>query len=88
MTVEERIEHLANMTFLMDYHIKLGSQPSKWILYEWTYHNEALFKTLKENYDEAGNRKQHLQADDAADKPRSRSGVHQPDRPDNERTPA
>lgn len=57
MTIEERIEHLANMTFLLDYFDKHGGVRNKWVVAEFRYHNEQLINELKETYDEAGNRK-------------------------------
>ena len=48
----ELIQHLANLTFLIDFHTKLGGPANRWILKEFDTHNEELIKGLKEKYDE------------------------------------
>lgn len=85
MTIEERVQHLANITFLLDYHTKLGSGGSRWVIHEWTYHNEALMKQLKEAYDEAGNRKNDKRSDtaDTTNITGHNTGVRGPDRASN-----
>lgn len=64
MTHEERISHLANLTFLLDFHEKLGGPRNKWVLAEFNHHNNELIEELKGLYDETGKRKQQPQRDE------------------------
>lgn len=50
MTIEERIAHLTNITFLLDHYEKLGSPKNKWMVKEFEFQNVELIKALKERH--------------------------------------
>lgn len=51
MSIESRVSHLANLTFLMDFHERLGTTKNKYLLAEFHKENEELEKELKEKHD-------------------------------------
>lgn len=54
--VEELVQHLANLTFLMDFYEKMGAPKNKWVAAEFDAYNAELINKLKEVYDETGKR--------------------------------
>lgn len=61
MTIEDRVNHLANLTFLLDFHEKLGGTRNKWVLAEFAKLNEELITELKEKHDETRRSPSHQQ---------------------------
>lgn len=54
MNLQQRVEYLSNLTFLLDYHQKLGSGPNAWVIKEFTAENEILIQQLKDKHSETG----------------------------------
>lgn len=46
MTIEERVAHLANMTFVMDFHEKLGTIKNAYLLREFNRQHQELVADL------------------------------------------
>ena len=49
-TIEGLISYLANMTFLLDYHQKLGGKVNRLIAKEFQDGNDRLLKMLEEKF--------------------------------------
>lgn len=57
MTIEERVAHLANMTFVMDFHEKLGTTKNPFVVREFQRLHKELADELEKKEKDLETRK-------------------------------
>lgn len=88
MSIQDQVAHLANLTFIMDFHEKLGTTKNPLIVQEFERGHAELVKALEEKENETRNRKDDgIRHEAGADQPRSQPRVRIPDWPTNQQPP-
>lgn len=84
MSIEDRVAYITGLTFIMDFHEKLGTTKSPLIIREFQRETEQLVKDLETKEKELETRSSERQRDDGSEertnRARSLSGGSIPDR--------